>query len=181
MNEFDILNQQIENRTDINISYQNIKITDKISIYEQERKYFLQSNKIKYILKSEYLEILELCQSDEFGNKSIIFNGSYDEFWNKYYNFRDNEKLEKVGKALFGKSWKNSLAQELNVDPRRIDQWLRCESRIPAGIFNDIKGLIILKQKALNELKVEFDISALDYIELNKDELNRLANKSVFK
>lgn len=59
-----------------------------------------------HISKAEYDEIIELSESDVFGNLTFKAN-SEEEFKNKYSAKRPNVILEK-GLALFGKSEESS-------------------------------------------------------------------------
>ncbi|MBV6590365.1 hypothetical protein, partial [Acinetobacter baumannii] len=132
MNTKDILDNQIsgqiENRIDIEIQYtQHKNMKDYVRLYENKGLYSLGLRAVeKFISKAEYQEILRMIEQDHFGKNFIKITEHYDTFWNKYFNFRDNEKLEKIGIALFGKSWKKALAEALKVDERRITHWLQC-------------------------------------------------------
>ena len=91
-------------------------------------------------------------ESDIFGNLTLTVN-SEEEFKNQYYAKRPNVILEKVGVALFGKSWKKALADALSeiktVDERRITHWLQCSRPIPKSVFNDLK---VIKDKRIKEI-----------------------------
>lgn len=177
MNTQDILNNQIsaqiENRIDIEITYvQHKDIEDSIRLYEQKGLFFLGLRiHDKAISKQEYNEILSLASQDKFGNLTIYWSDKYDVFWNKYWNFRDNEKLEKVGKALFGDSWKKSTAKALNVDERRITHWLQCTRSVPEGVWSDLIKLAELRLEEIND--------ARDLLTLSKEQLNIKLNKRI--
>ena len=165
------ISAQIENRTDIEIQYTNHKgLGDNICIYEQKGIYFLGLRAaVKIISKAEYHEILEMIQQDHFGKNFIVISEHYDWFWNKYFNFRDNDKLEKIGKALFGKSWKKALAEALKVDERRITHWLQCTRPVPNGVWNDLK-------KVASQRKLEVE-NAIDLLTLSVEELTKKESK----
>ncbi len=156
MNTKDILDNQIsgqiENRIDIEIQYtQHKNMEDYVRLYENKGLYSLGLRAVeKFISKAEYQEILRMIEQDHFGKNFIKITEHYDTFWNKYFNFRDNEKLEKIGIALFGKSWKKALAEALKVDERRITHWLQCSRPIPENIFKDLK---VIKDKRLKEIQ----------------------------
>ncbi|KQD14628.1 hypothetical protein APC61_06230 [Acinetobacter baumannii] len=143
---------QIENRIDIEIQYtQHKNMEDYVRLYENKGLYSLGLRAVeKFISKAEYQEILRMIEQDHFGKNFIKITEHYDTFWNKYFNFRDNEKLEKIGIALFGKSWKKALAEALKVDERRITHWLQCSRPIPKNVFKDLK---VIKDKRLKEIQ----------------------------
>ena len=62
------------------------------------------------------------------------------------------EKLTECGQALFGNSWKSSLAESLNVDPRRITHWLDNTRLVPVGVWADIKMLAEQRKHQIDEL-----------------------------
>ena len=63
-----------------------------------------------------------------------------------------NEKLTECGQALYGNSWKLSLATALNVDKRRITHWLDGTRPVPAGVWADIKLLAEQRKQQIDEL-----------------------------
>lgn len=162
---------QIENRIDIEIQYtQHKNMEDDIRLYEKNGIYFLGLRAVnKAISKAEYLEILGMTQEDHFGKKTIVIHEHYDWFWNKYFNLRDNDKLEKIGVALFGRSWKKAIAEALKVDERRITHWLQCTRPIPSGIWIDLKAIAESRKLAVCE--------AIDILTLTNDELTKLEVK----
>lgn len=175
MNTQNILNNQIsaqvENRIDVEIQYTKHKnMEDNIRLYDQKGVYYLGLRAVeKAISKTEYQEILEMVQQDHFGKNFIVISEHYDWFWNKYFNFRDNDKLEKIGKSLFGKSWKKALAEALKVDERRITHWLQCTRPVPNGVWDDLK-------KVANQRKLEVE-NAIDLLTLSVEELTKQAAK----
>lgn len=169
------ISAQIENRIDIEIQYtQHKNMEDNIRLYEQKGVYYLGLRVVdKAISKAEYLEILGMLGQDKFGNRFIIIDQHYDWFWNKYFNFRDNDKLEKIGKALFGRSWKKALAEALGVDERRITHWLQCTRPVPDGVWIDLK-------KVAEQRKLEVD-DAIDMLTLPVAELTKKAARKALK
>lgn len=63
-----------------------------------------------------------------------------------------NEKITECGLALFGNAWKSSLAEALNVDPRRITHWIDGTRPVPAGVWTDIKKLAEQRKAEIVEL-----------------------------
>lgn len=165
------ISAQIENRIDIEIQYaQHKNMEDNIRLYGQKGVYYLGLRAVeKAISKTEYQEILEMIQQDHFGKNFIVISEHYDWFWNKYFNFRDNDKLEKIGKSLFGKYWKKALAEALKVDDRRITHWLQCTRPVPNGVWNDLK-------KVANQRKLEVE-NAIDLLTLSVEELTKKESK----
>lgn len=173
MNTNDVLNNQIsaqiENRMDVKIQYTQHKgFEDNICLYEQKGIYFLGLRAVeKAISKTEYHEILEMIQQDRFGKNFIVISEHYDWFWNKYFNFRDNDKLKKIGVSLFGESWKKALAKALKVDERRITHWLQCTRPVPKGVWNDLK---LIADQRKSEVENAIDLLTLSTEELSKKE-----------
>lgn len=179
MNNQDIINNQIsaqiENRFDVEIQYTNHKdMEDNIRIYENKGIYYIGLRAVeKPIYKHEYTEILDMVQQDHFGNNFIVISEHYDWFWNKYFNFKDSDKLEKIGASLFGKSWKKALAEALNVDERRITHWLQCTRPVPDGVWKDLK---IIADQRKNEVQNVIDMLTLSIEELTKKEAKKALN-----
>lgn len=148
---------QLEGRTDIRVECLDTSKVFNPKLYVQEKGrttlYWIQFFGTHHISKAEYDEIIELSESDIFGNLTLKVE-SEEEFKNKYYAKRPNVILEKVGIALFGKSWKKALADALSeikpVDERRITHWLQCSRPIPKTVFKDLK---VIKDKRLKEIQ----------------------------
>lgn len=51
------------------------------------------------------------------------------------------QTLRTIGEALYGSYWQTELARALNIDPRRVRQWLASERSIPAGVQGDLAEL----------------------------------------
>lgn len=171
----DQISSQIENRIDVEINYaQHKNMEDNIRLYEKKGIYFIGLRAVeKFISKDEYFEILEMVQEDHFGKKYISISQHYDWFWNKYFNFRDNDKLQKIGIALFGKSWKKSLAEALNVDERRITHWLQCTRPIPQGVWDDLREITANRKNEIFEVESMLNLSIED---LTKIAANKALN-----
>lgn len=52
------------------------------------------------------------------------------------------EQLRLAGTLLFGQSWQTDFARAINVDPRRVRQWLSGDRPIPAGLWLEIVELL---------------------------------------
>lgn len=169
------ISAQIENRIDVEIIYtQHKDMEDDIRLYEKKGIFFLCLRAVeKAISKTEYFEILEMAQEDHYGKKSIVIDQHYDWFWHKYWNFRDNDKLEKIGKSLFGNSWKKATAEALDVDERRITHWLQATRPIPDGVWVDLKSIA---EKRKSEIQNSIDLLTLSTEELTKKEVKKALN-----
>lgn len=64
----------------------------------------------------------------------------------------EHSKLTKCGNALFGKTWQSQIAEALNVDSRRIRQWLAGERPVPDGVWSEIKVLAEQRKKQIEDL-----------------------------
>ena len=111
-------------------------------------------------------------ESDIFGNLTLKVN-SEEEFKDQYYAKRPNVILEKVGIALFGKSWKKALAEALKVDERRITHWLQCTRPVPKGVWSDLK---LIADQRKSEVENAIDLLTLSVEELSKKESKKALN-----
>ena len=144
---------QLENRTDIEVQCKDTTAFFKIKLYMQKKGrtelYWIQYfGSTHHLSKAEYEQIIEDSESDIFGNLTLTCE-IQQEFKDKYYEKRPNVILEKVGKALFGNSWKKITAEYLDVDERRITHWIQCTRSIPKNIFIELR---VIKNKRLKEI-----------------------------
>lgn len=67
------------------------------------------------------------------------------------------EQLTKIGQALYGTQWQSNLAKSLNIDSRRVRQWLNNERPLPDWLNNELCNLLQQNitdcQACLDELK----------------------------
>ncbi|MDC5043718.1 helix-turn-helix domain-containing protein [Acinetobacter baumannii] len=56
------------------------------------------------------------------------------------------EELRQAGEILYGTQWQSDLARALDVDARRVRDWLQERRPIPVGIRNEI--ILLLKEKS---------------------------------
>lgn len=75
-----------------------------------------------------------------------------------------SNELEMYGLALFGASWQAQLANELNVDRRRVQDWLKRGS-VPGFVDVEIKEIIAQRY---NEIR-----DAMNYRDNYRDEVNK--------
>ena len=52
------------------------------------------------------------------------------------------EELKKAGELLFGNQWQSDLARALDVDSRRVRDWLQERRPIPVGVKAEIIELL---------------------------------------
>lgn len=160
--------------------YENAEINHKISIYFPDEptmsynecdfiwlvkagnRYALCSMKRKFIFKSEFEELLKMTINDGQGNLSIVWNGRYDQFWHKFYNFRKSEIIEKIGGLLWGEHWETKMEKVLGVDSDTIQHWLQCTREIPNEKWEALKSVV---------LKADVQ-EAKDYFKLTKKQLS---------
>ena len=57
------------------------------------------------------------------------------------------EELRKAGELLFGNQWQSDLARALEVDSRRVRDWLQERRPIPVGVKTEI--IELLRQNSL--------------------------------
>lgn len=84
MNSLEILENQIsaqiEGRDTYQICFSDCDYIDRISLYAQDGKFWIEVWKCKRISKEMYEELDNVMSAE--GNV-----GKYDEFYNKYYNY----------------------------------------------------------------------------------------------
>lgn len=145
---------------------QHKNMEDNIRLYENKGIYYLGLRAVdKPIYKHEFAEIKNMIQKNQTGENVIVISEHYDWFWNKYFNFRDSDKLEKIGVSLFGKSWKKSLAEALKVDERRITHWIQCTRTIPDETWIDLR---LIAEQRKNDVQDILDMLTLSVEELTK-------------
>ncbi|NDY73489.1 transcriptional regulator [Desulfobacter hydrogenophilus] len=69
------------------------------------------------------------------------------------------KELRKSGEALFGQRWQTDLARALDVDSRRIRQWIKGERPLPKTIDLDILALLKQRQQKISQLLEDFENS----------------------
>lgn len=52
------------------------------------------------------------------------------------------EQLTAIGQALYGTQWQSDLARALNIDSRRVRQWLNDERPLPDWLDAELKTLL---------------------------------------
>jgi len=87
-------------------------------------------------------------------------------FWLGYYHYLTAldrakkwgpEQLARAGSLLYGERWQSELARALDVNDRRVRQWIASERPIPPGIWADIAGLLRQRQQEGLALLREMD------------------------
>ncbi|OOS03287.1 hypothetical protein SAMN02745664_12328 [Moraxella cuniculi DSM 21768] len=52
------------------------------------------------------------------------------------------DKLTAIGQALYGTQWQSDLARALNIDSRRVRQWLNDERGLPDWLEGELNRLL---------------------------------------
>ncbi|ARD28896.1 transcriptional regulator [Acinetobacter lactucae] len=52
------------------------------------------------------------------------------------------EQLRHAGSLLYGQSWQTDFARAIDIDPRRVRQWLAGERPIPLNLWEDVVKLL---------------------------------------
>lgn len=52
------------------------------------------------------------------------------------------DTLIQIGQVLYGTQWQSDMARALNIDSRRIRQWLACERPLPDWLDDELKMLL---------------------------------------
>lgn len=68
------------------------------------------------------------------------------------------EQLKQAGELLYGNQWQSDLARAINVDSRRIRQWLSGQRPIPAGLWLEI--IELLKNNSRDTARYADDLKA---------------------
>ena len=68
------------------------------------------------------------------------------------------DQLRQAGSLLYGQSWQTDFARAIDIDPRRVRQWLTGDRPIPLNLWEEVVKLLQEKSK---------DTAALAY-ELNR-------------
>lgn len=67
------------------------------------------------------------------------------------------EQLTAAGVALYGDQWQSNLARRLNIDSRRIRQWLSGERPLPEWLPSELSALLTQNieecTRVLNDLR----------------------------
>lgn len=70
---------------------------------------------------------------------------------------KGQEHLARAGRLLYGPRWQSELARALDINDRRVRQWMASERPIPPGIWADIAGLLRQRQGEGAELLRELE------------------------
>lgn len=87
-------------------------------------------------------------------------------FWIGFYHFASGQEFAKkygpdhlrvIGEALYGERWQSDIARDLNVDSRRVRQWLASERPIPAGIWVELAAKLRQRKQTIAGLLSSFE------------------------
>lgn len=63
----------------------------------------------------------------------------------------DVNKLTEAGRLLYGDQWQSNMARDLNIDSRRIRQWVSGERSVSDWVLAEIQALLDKKQFNINQ------------------------------
>lgn len=69
------------------------------------------------------------------------------------------EQLRQAGELLYGNQWQSDLARALEVDARRVRDWLQERRPIPVGVKTEIVEL--LKKNSLDTANYAESLNAI--------------------
>lgn len=83
----------------------------------------------------------------------------------------DVEKLEEVGKVLYGDVWQTNLARELGIGSRLVRQWLAGERIMHYKYYQKIVDILNQKEKDIGEVLISLEDyrSQIDHCRLAKN------------
>ncbi len=64
--------------------------------------------------------------------------------------------LRRVGEALFGPRWQSALAIDLDVSDRTMRRWVAGD-QIPAGVWGELRDLVVVRGHVLAAIYEELD------------------------
>jgi len=67
------------------------------------------------------------------------------------------EELERFGRFLFGRAWRNGIAEALNVEPRRVKEMASGIRRLTPNQVRKILELVDLQRDELRDRLVLFE------------------------
>ncbi|WP_272197619.1 transcriptional regulator [Acinetobacter baumannii] len=57
------------------------------------------------------------------------------------------DQLRQAGSLLYGQSWQTDFARAIDIDPRRVRQWLTGDRPIPLNLWEEVVKLLQEKSK----------------------------------
>lgn len=70
------------------------------------------------------------------------------------------DQLTAIGQALYGTQWQSDLARALDVNSRRVRQWLNDERPIPEWLSNELMGLLDKNIDECQRLQMELSMGS---------------------
>lgn len=62
------------------------------------------------------------------------------------------QELEEIGQGIFGKSWKRQIADALNIDERRVNDWSKRQSALPEFVETELKPVITQRFEEIKKI-----------------------------
>jgi len=63
----------------------------------------------------------------------------------------DIKQLEQAGRLLYGDQWQSNMARDLNIDSRRVRQWMSGDRQISGWVATEVSALLDKKQFNINQ------------------------------
>jgi hypothetical protein len=63
----------------------------------------------------------------------------------------NRDKLETLGRALYGTTWQNKTISDLDVNARTFERWLAGSTEIPDGVIADLVEIASKRRAVLDE------------------------------
>ena len=63
----------------------------------------------------------------------------------------DIKQLTEAGRLLYGDQWQSNMARDLNIDSRRVRQWLSGTSPVSPWVATELQALLDKKQFNINQ------------------------------
>lgn len=67
------------------------------------------------------------------------------------------EQLKAAGKLLYGREWQSNLARDLNIDPRRVREWVAKERSLPRFLDVEVAKLLEKNQHNIDAFLADFE------------------------
>jgi hypothetical protein len=92
----------------------------------------------------------------------------------------DIKQLEQAGRLLYGDQWQSNMARDLNIDSRRVRQWMSADRQISGWVATEVSALLDKKQFNINQFlkTINKDTDMTNFInrlQPNKAMINKVA------
>lgn len=92
----------------------------------------------------------------------------------------DIKQLTEAGRLLYGDQWQSNMARDLNIDSRRVRQWLSGTSPVSPWVATELQALLDKKQFNINQFLGSMNKDAdmtnfIDKLQPNNAMINKVA------